>query len=70
MKAMVRYQYGPPDVLKLENVAKPTPGADEVLVKIYAVSINGSDREALIGKPLYARVGGLRRPVFVKSWRV
>ena len=62
MKAMVRYQYGPPDVLKLEDVAKPTPGADEVLVKIHAVSINGSDREALIGKPLYARMGGLRRP--------
>jgi NADPH:quinone reductase-like Zn-dependent oxidoreductase len=38
------------------------PTDDEVLIKIHAVSINGSDREGLIGKPLYARIGGLRRP--------
>ena len=62
MKAIVRYQYGSPDVLKLAEVEKPTPSDDEVLVKIHAVSINGSDREGLIGKPLYARIGGLRKP--------
>ena len=62
MKAIVRYQYGSPDVLKLEEVEKPTPKDDEVLVKIHAVSINGSDREGLIGKPLYVRIGGLRKP--------
>ena len=62
MKAIVRYQYGSPDVLKLEEVEKPTPNDDEVLVKIHAVSINGSDREGLMGKPLYARIGGLRKP--------
>lgn len=62
MKAIVRYQYGSPDVLKLEEVDKPTPNDDEVLVKIHAVSINGSDREGLMGKPLYARIGGLRKP--------
>jgi NADPH:quinone reductase-like Zn-dependent oxidoreductase len=62
MKAMVRYRYGSPDVLKLEEVEKPTPSDDEVLIKIHAVSINGSDREGLIGKPLYVRMGGLRKP--------
>jgi NADPH:quinone reductase-like Zn-dependent oxidoreductase len=58
----VYYQYGSPDVLKLEEVQKPAPSDDEVLIKVHAVSINGSDREALIGKPLYARMGGLRKP--------
>ena len=62
MKAFVRYQYGSPEVLKLEEVEKPIPKDDEVLIKIYAVSINGSDREGLVGKPLYARMGGLRKP--------
>jgi len=62
MKAIVRYQYGSPEVLKLEEVEKPAPRDDEVLIRIHAVSINGSDREGLIGKPLYARMGGLRKP--------
>jgi NADPH:quinone reductase-like Zn-dependent oxidoreductase len=62
MKAIVRYQYGSPDVLRLEDVEMPTPTDDEVRIKIHAVSINGSDREGLIGKPLYARLGGLRKP--------
>jgi NADPH:quinone reductase-like Zn-dependent oxidoreductase len=38
------------------------PTDDEVLIKVHAVSINGSDREGLIGKPLYVRIGGLRKP--------
>lgn len=62
MKAIVYYKYGSPDVLKLEEVAMPTPADDEVLIRVHAVSINGSDREGLIGKPLYARLGGLRKP--------
>jgi NADPH:quinone reductase-like Zn-dependent oxidoreductase len=62
MKAIVHHQYGSPDVLKLEEVAVPTPTDDEVLIKVHAVSINGSDWEGLRGKPLYARLGGLRRP--------
>ena len=62
MKAIVYHKYGSPDVLKLEEVETPTPKDNEVLVKIYAVSINGSDREGLIGKPLYARLSGLRKP--------
>ena len=62
MKAIVYHKYGSPDVLKLEEVEMPTPTDDEVLIRIHAVSINGSDREGLIGKPLYARLGGLRKP--------
>jgi NADPH:quinone reductase-like Zn-dependent oxidoreductase len=62
MKAIVYTEYGPPDVLQLKEVAKPVPTDDELLIKVHAVSINGSDREALIGKPLYVRLGGLRRP--------
>jgi NADPH:quinone reductase-like Zn-dependent oxidoreductase len=62
MKAIVYSEYGPPDVLQLKEVAKPFPKDDEVLVKIHAVSINGSDWEGLIGKPLYARIGGFRKP--------
>jgi NADPH:quinone reductase-like Zn-dependent oxidoreductase len=62
MKAIVHYEYGLPDVLKLEEVEKPAPKEAEVLVKIHAVSVNGSDWEGLRGKPLYARIGGLRKP--------
>ena len=62
MKAIIHHEYGSPDVLKLEEVEKPTPSGDEVLIKVHAVSINGSDWEGLRCKPLYARLGGLRKP--------
>jgi len=63
MKAVVYTEYGPPDVLRLKEVAMPTPADDEVLIKLEAASINRSDWEGLIGKPLYARIGGLRKPL-------
>jgi NADPH:quinone reductase-like Zn-dependent oxidoreductase len=62
MKAIVYHEYGSPDVLKLEEVQKPTPADDQLLIKVYAASINRSDWEGLTGKPLYARIGGLIRP--------
>ena len=62
MKAIVYEKYGSPDVLHLAEVKKPAPKDDEVLIKIQAVSVNGSDWEGLIGKPLYARTGGLLKP--------
>ena len=62
MKAIVYTKYGPPEVLQLKEVAKPTPKNDEVLIKVQAVSVNRSDWEGLKGKPLYARLGGLLRP--------
>src|SRR5262245_53195732 len=62
MKAVIYTNYGPPNRLQLREVEKPVPTADDVLVKVYAVSVNRSDWEGLIGKPLYARIGGLRKP--------
>jgi NADPH:quinone reductase-like Zn-dependent oxidoreductase len=62
MKAIVYTEYGPPDVLHLTEVEKPIPKDNEVLIKIHAVSVNGTDAEGLIGKPLYARLGGLLKP--------
>lgn len=62
MQAIVYTEYGPPEVLRLQEVVKPVPTDDEVLIQIQAVSVNGSDRENLIGSPLYARIGGLRKP--------
>jgi len=62
MKAIVQHEYGSPDVLKLEEVQKPTPKDNQVLIKVYAASLNRSDWEGLTGKPLYARIGGLIRP--------
>lgn len=62
MKAIVYHEYGSPDVLKLEEVKKPTPAENQLLIKVHAVSVNRSDWEGLIGKPLYARIGGLFKP--------
>lgn len=62
MRAIVYHKYGSPDVLRLENVAKPVPTEDELLIRVHAVSLNRSDWEGLTGKPLYARLGGPLRP--------
>ena len=62
MKAIVYYKYGSPDVLKLEEVDMPTPADNQLLIKVCAISVNRSDWEALTGKPLYARIGGLIKP--------
>jgi NADPH:quinone reductase-like Zn-dependent oxidoreductase len=62
MKAVVYTRYGPPDVLAMTDVQLPVPKDDEVLVRVRAVSLNLSDWESLVGKPLYSRLGGVRRP--------
>jgi NADPH:quinone reductase-like Zn-dependent oxidoreductase len=62
MKAVVYDRYGPPDVLRIEDVSVPTPGAGQVLVRVAATSINLSDWETLLGTPAYSRIGGLRTP--------
>jgi len=49
-------------VLQFKEVEKPIPQDDEIIVKVHAVSVNRSDWEGLVGKPLYARVPGLLRP--------
>lgn len=62
MRAVVYDAYGPPDVLRVEDVPTPTPGPKQVLVAVAATSINLSDWECLRGDPFYARIGGLRAP--------
>lgn len=62
MRAVVYDRYGPPDVLRVEQVPVPAPVPEQVLVEVAATSINLSDWECLRGVPLYARIGGLRTP--------
>ena len=62
MKAVVYTRYGPPGVLRLTDVPTPVPKANEVLVRVAAVSVNRSDWETLRGTPLYSRIGGPFRP--------
>jgi len=62
MNAIVRRKYGSPDVLEEVELKIPKPATTEVLIKICATSVNGSDWEGLTGKPLYSRIGGLFKP--------
>ena len=62
MQAVVYDRYGPPDVLRVDEVPVPAPAAGQVLVRVAATSVNLSDWECLRGSPLYARLGGLRSP--------
>ena len=62
MRAVVYDRYGPPDVLRVEEMPEPSPGAQQVLVQVVATSVNLSDWECLRGTPMYARIGGLRAP--------
>lgn len=63
LKALVYRRYGPPDVLSVEDVEKPAPQGDEVLVRVDAASVNAADRVLLRGKPIIVRLGmGLSTP--------
>ncbi|NUW34351.1 NAD(P)-dependent alcohol dehydrogenase [Nonomuraea sp. SMC257] len=63
MKAIVQDRYGPPAVLELREVDKPSPAADEVLVRVHAASVNALDWHFMRGHPYVPRVVmGLRRP--------
>ena len=65
MKAMMYTRYGTPDVLKLEEVAKPVPKDNEVLIKVCASSITFGDLAAVKGEPFMVRFTlGLREPKF------
>lgn len=58
MKAVVCHKYGPPDVLQVEEIEKPTPGDDQVLIKIHAASTNPADWHLLRADPFIVRVSG------------
>jgi NADPH:quinone reductase-like Zn-dependent oxidoreductase len=63
MKAVVYHNYGSPDVLQIEDVEKPTPNENQVLVKVHATSINAGDYRVMRANPFLVRLGGgLLRP--------
>ena len=63
MKAIVYTKYGPPDVLQLKEVDKPTPKEDEVLIKIHAAAVTVGDAIVVKGEPFVTRfVTGLQKP--------
>jgi NADPH:quinone reductase-like Zn-dependent oxidoreductase len=63
MKAIVFTEYGPPDVLQLKEVEKPTPKEDEVLIRIYAATVTATDPINRKGEPFISRLfTGLTRP--------
>jgi NADPH:quinone reductase-like Zn-dependent oxidoreductase len=63
MKAFIWEKYGPPELLRMADVERPAPGADEVLVNVLAVSVNPADWHSMRGKPVFSRLTlGLLRP--------
>jgi NADPH:quinone reductase-like Zn-dependent oxidoreductase len=63
MKAIVYRCYGGPEVLKLEEIAKPAPADDRVLVKVHAASVNPLDWHYMRGKPYIVRpMAGVGKP--------
>jgi NADPH:quinone reductase-like Zn-dependent oxidoreductase len=69
MKAVVHDRYGPPEVLRLEDVDAPVPKEDEVLIRIHATTVNRSDCGWRSAKPFFSRfvmpffgIGGVLRP--------
>ena len=63
MKAVVHDRYGGPEVLRLEDVERPTPGDDDLLVRVHATTVNRTDCGARSGTPLLFRLFlGARRP--------
>jgi len=62
MKAVVHHSYGSPDVLQIENVEKPHPEDDEILVRVYASSVNIAEWYGMTGLFLARLGGGLLRP--------
>jgi NADPH:quinone reductase-like Zn-dependent oxidoreductase len=63
MKAIVYHSYGSPDVLKCEEIEKPTAGDNEVLIKVRAASVNPLDWHFMRGTPYFVRIpAGLRKP--------
>lgn len=64
MKAIICTKYGSPDVLQLQEVAKPAPQDDEVLIRIHAASINSCNWRLMRANPFFIRLvpGGFLQP--------
>jgi len=65
MRAVVHDKYGPPEVLRIEEVERPVPKEDEVLVKVHASTVNRSDCGFRGAEPFFSRIfTGLLRPKY------
>ena len=63
MRAVVQDRYGPPEVLRLDEVERPAPADDEVLIRVHASTMNRTDCPRRAAKPFLWRLfEGLRRP--------
>ena len=63
MRAVVHDRYGPPEVLRLDDVERPVPDDDQVLVKVHATTVNRTDCGLRSAKPFITRFfTGLLRP--------
>ncbi len=65
MKAIICPKYGSPDVLELKEVEKPVPKDNEILIKVFATSLNAADWHIMRGDPaIYRPVLGLLKPKY------
>jgi NADPH:quinone reductase-like Zn-dependent oxidoreductase len=63
MKAALRYRYGTPDVVRIEDTEKPLPVANQVLVHVHAASVNRADLDGIRPRPGFVRLFmGMRAP--------
>ena len=62
LKAIVYTKYGGPEVLQIKEVEKPSPKEDEVLIRVYAASINDWDMGLLEGDFINRMINGLGNP--------
>ena len=57
MQAIMYHKYGSPDVLELQEIEKPAPMENEVLVKVHAAAANPIDWHTMRAKPILVRLG-------------
>ena len=63
MRAVVQDRYGPPEVLRIEELDRPVPAADELLVRVHASTVNQTDTHFRgATQPLIRLITGMRRP--------